>query len=165
MITVMRRAGCRQGEMWLHGSTMLGNMLLSCAATLAASLESSRHCCIHLPSRRAHCLRCMQICAYVVRECFARQPCIADRVLRPQLCVTDRWPCWPPVCTLSQRLLGAKLSHSLTRGTNFSVPLLYKKKHLSRPLFFFFVIVPFRFHFCLPPWLAVSREMLPAGNL
>lgn len=138
MITVMRRARRGQGEMWLRGSTMLGTC---CLLLLLEQQRERRHqprpCHIHLHSKLTRQLRCVRICACCAWVFYAgavRTSCNGDRVFRPQLCVTDRWPCWPPVCTLSERSPGCQAVTSTYTREQFLSPTFFTKKATSHVL-------------------------------
>lgn len=135
--------------------------LVASWATWATSLGSShqpRHYRIHLHSK--YCVACgfCACCAWVFCAGAMRASFNADRVRRPQLCVTDRWPRWPPVCALSKRSPGCQAVTSTYTREQFLSPTFFtnkkKKGHLSRS--------PFLFFFChcaiqislLPPTLA-----------
>lgn len=80
---------------------------------------------------------------HVELECFTQGPCKLLVTPIESSVHSSVWRTGGPAglqCALwASALLGAKLSHPLTRGSNFSVPLsLQKKSHLSRLPFFLF---------------------------
>lgn len=150
---------------WLHHA---GDVLLVVASwTTWATSSESRHqprpCHIHLHSKLTRRLRCVRICACCAWVFYAgavRTSCNGDRVFRPQLCVTDRWPCWPPVCTLSERSPGCQAVTSTYTREQFLSPAFFTKK--KPPLTSSFLLL-FFCHCAIqislsPPTLAGSKR-------
>lgn len=91
---------------------------------------------IFTPNSRVNCVACGF--AHVVSECFTREPCGLPVTAIESSGHSSVWQTGGPAglqCALwASALLGAKLSHPLTRGSNFSVPLSLPKKATSHVL-------------------------------